>query len=766
MFQKTNWVWLNEWSEHEQATPQVVFFRKSIRLDATRKSAMFRVSADTRYRFFVNGHPIGFGPCKGDGNRWYHESLNAAPYLVPGENVLSAIVIRFPAVPRKGPESVWRTHAAGFYLSGSIETAAGARLDVSTDESWKALRTQHIGLRPDGGLNFLWIREETDGSEALAGWNRPGFDDSTWETVKPYRRAEVIGCVSPGCVSDRPIPLLFETRRRFAETFCIRQSQHSTDLWNALLAESKPMRIPPNTHEIVEISAGELTTGFLELALANGRNAEVRVLSSECYAYPPAQPDSHHPLPIKGDRTDCVNGQLYGMQDRYRPAGYGTTERPESWEPFWFRTFRFLSLEIVTKDEPLDLLGFTYRETGYPLDAITCIESSDPQFADIWDISLRTLRRCMHETYEDCPFYEQLQYAMDTRSQILYTYAVSSDDRLARKCIDDFHRSQYPEGLVSSCYPAFGHNTIPGFSLYYLLMLHDHMMYFGDKAFLRKYLSTMDNVLRFFDEHLTADGIVDKVGGPLGDHHWSFVDWTAQWNATLGCPTATRKGPLTFESLLYAHVLKQSAEVADFAGRGETAQEYRERAAMVIEAVNRVCRNDDGMYRDGPSVEEYSQHCQVMAILADATAGEAATRLMARTLADKTLTQCSVAMAFYLFRAVEKTGLYAQTGPLWQPWRDMLANHLTTCVEDPVAGRSDCHAWGAIALYEFPSVVLGVQPAKPGYAAVRINPQAGPFAWAKGSVSTPRGVISVSWRREDGEMTVETQVPEGMEVVG
>ena len=110
-----------------------------------------------------------------------------------------------------------------------------------------------------------------------------------------------------------------------------------------------------------------------------------------------------------------------------------------------------------------------YEETGYPLQVQTEVTTSDNTLADIWDISERTLRRCMHESYEDCPFYEQLQYIMDARQQILYTYAVSADDRLARKCLDDLKRSQRYDGLLNCCYPNCNPNVIPGFSvlLYY-----------------------------------------------------------------------------------------------------------------------------------------------------------------------------------------------------------------------------------------------------------------------------------------------------------
>lgn len=277
------------------------------------------------------------------------------------------------------------------------------------------------------------------------------------------------------------------------------------------------------------LDAGEEMCAFLRLGLAGGRGAEIELLESECYVLPDG---------TKGDRLDSVHGHLEGYTDRYTVAG----AENEVYEPYCFRTFRFLRVTIQTADEPLTLRFLDYEETGYPLSVKTAVDTSDKSLAPVWDISLRTLRRCMHETYMDCPFYEQLSYAMDTRAQILYTYAVSADDRLARRAIDDFRRAQRPDGLLNCSYPNVNVNVIPGFSMYYILMVHDHMLYFGDRALVKQNLPAIDRALGFFRAHLTADGLVDKTGGVNGRApFWSFIDWAADWMRASVSSTPARR---------------------------------------------------------------------------------------------------------------------------------------------------------------------------------------------------------------------------------
>lgn len=62
--------------------------------------------------------------------------------------------------------------------------------------------------------------------------------------------------------------------------------------------------------------------------------------------------------------------------------------------------------------------------------------------------------------------------------------AISADDRLARQAMEAFRRSQRPDGLINADTPTVKSNVIPAFSIYYLLMVHDHMMYLAIKRLL------------------------------------------------------------------------------------------------------------------------------------------------------------------------------------------------------------------------------------------------------------------------------------------
>jgi alpha-L-rhamnosidase len=114
------WIWPPDFQDDIATTSgKYVLFRKQFTLPPGDHSADFvvHVSADSRYRLFVNGKSVAFGPCKSYPERWFYETVNISEYLVEGVNVISSRVLRYAhACP--GSSSIFRTALPGFMLYG------------------------------------------------------------------------------------------------------------------------------------------------------------------------------------------------------------------------------------------------------------------------------------------------------------------------------------------------------------------------------------------------------------------------------------------------------------------------------------------------------------------------------------------------------------------------------------------------------------------------------------------------------------------------
>lgn len=763
----SNWIWSPDWNAEDKNHPRIVLFRKEIELAGEPYDGKIRISADTRYKLYVNDRLVEVGPSRGDNQVWFYDEINLIPYLKAGKNIIAVSVLRYPEEPTAGNHGMFRTFMPGLYMVGKIEDMDGEEYDMTADSSWKCMIDRSVCFyREEERFAPLIIHEKARGNKEIFGWKQEGYDDSHWKEARPYIKKSVPEAVSPGNLKPRTIPFMYRKKRQFQSLMSLdsKKSAATEEEWMDFLKGERKICIPAHTKMAVEIDAGEEMTGYMKLALLGGENAKLSILYSEAYVQDGfVGPEK---IPVKTDRIDKENGHLDGYADYYHVEGMGVENQPEIYEPYWFRTFRFIRLSIETEEEDLIFQSLDYEETGYPLEISTKVMTSDKSLEPIWEISERTLRRCMHETYEDCPFYEQLQYIMDARTQILYTYAVSADDRLARKCMDDLKRSQRYDGLLNCCYPNCNTNVIPGFSIYYILIVYDHMMYFGDRNLVIDHMPAIAQILHYFERHLTKEGYVEKIGGiNMEARFWSFIDWADEWNDTSGMPTAGLKGPLTMETLLYIYGLLHAAKLAEFLGRIEEAKQYLEAAKKAQQAVRKFCIGENGMIQDGPGVEEYSQHCQVFGLLTHTVDLETGKRNLLRTIEEEGFVQCTVAMRFYLFRALEETRLYVYTDKYWDAWRNMIKMHCTTCVESEAYSRSECHAWGALILYELPTITLGVRPAVPGYKKVKIAPVPGYLTSASGRVKTPVGEISVAWRIKDGSFKIDYEVPEDIEVV-
>src|SRR5262245_61976719 len=84
-------VWITAAGAPER-DPVVLHFRKAITLPSAPGRFLVHVSADNRFVLHVNGARAGAGPARGDVEHWRYQTLDLAPLLKAGRNLVAATV--------------------------------------------------------------------------------------------------------------------------------------------------------------------------------------------------------------------------------------------------------------------------------------------------------------------------------------------------------------------------------------------------------------------------------------------------------------------------------------------------------------------------------------------------------------------------------------------------------------------------------------------------------------------------------------------------
>jgi hypothetical protein len=536
-----------------------------------------------------------------------------------------------------------------------------------------------------------------------------------------------------------------EHQERFAK---VARSEGATPP-EGFIAGSASWTIPAGTRATVLLDRGHLTTAYPELTTSGGKGARITLTYAEALRATRADGRKGE----KGHRNEIQGKAIAGLRDRFLPdGGSGRLFRP-----LWWRTYRYVEVAIETSAEPLvvDDLKATY--TAYPFVENGRFESSDPQLARIWEVGWRTARLCAHETYMDTPYWEQLQYVGDTRIQALLSLYVGGDDRLVRNAIELYDESRIADGLTQSRYPTLLPQIIPPFSLFWVGMLHDHYTWSGDLSFSTRYLRGAAGVLDWFEARLAPSGLLGKL------EWWNFVDWVEGHGFQNGESPSDDGGQSAVLSLQYVLALREAADLEQATGNAPAADRYRARADRVANAVKAATWDRSRqVFADTPSKKTYSQHVNVLAVLAGLLSAGEERALMRRVLDDASLTQATYYFQFYVFRALVKAGLGDEYLARLQPWRDMLGLGLTTWAEKPEPTRSDSHAWTSHPNYDLLTTVAGVTASRPGFAAVRIAPHLGSLTRASATVATPRGPVEVKYERSSGTLAADVTLPAGV----
>ncbi len=767
--QNTKWIW----TFAEDVSKDIYrCFRKKFSVDE--ESLLHRIfldiSADSLYTVFINGTR-----CK------------ATQFSdVPPQKTLSSIDIT--DLIRKGDNVIAvRVHYIGeaffTYCPGDPGLYAlirsGETFLEQTGDDWKCAPdpTYHSGLCTKLTTQLGYVFEYDASRENL--WFNPDFDDSSWAFAQ-------VPDVTARTLEPRPTPFLMELPppevkivqagyiRRFSHegTFAeavssdyllparmekIFSDQTFSEGSSCLLVKLKPENTVPLTFTGLEKQAngyyliadlGRETVGYICFRLKASHGTIV---------------DIAHGEHLDDGRVRAANcGRNF--TDRYLcREGENTFLHP-------LRRIgaRYLELHISGPLGPLSIFYAGVVPVELPLPEKEGFSTDDRLFQQIHKVAADTLKLCMHEHYEDCPWREQALYAYDSRNQILYAYYLWGNYDFAAASLDLLGRSYGGLGYIGIVSPSKKPDmlTIPSFTMVWITELYEHYLHTGFLKLFQKFTSVVDDIL---DKALARkDPETTLYFNEKKSNIWNFYEWTENLSSQDIFPQSPY-------NLYLREALLSAATLHEADGNPERARSLRATAIALGLQIERTFRNpkEGGYSTLLPGTARLNEHVQALMLFHNLVPKDNV-RTVFETLVSGKLVPISYSAFSYFVRALMPLGPEARSfveKTLADQFETPVLSGATSLWEtsfgadDFAFAGSLCHAWSSIHVYYAGAYVLGVTPLAPAFRKFNVQPYPGRLLHASGAVPTLSGDIRIFWKQTSAGLALEVEHPADLEPV-
>ena len=754
----------------------VALLRRSFEVDAVPDRAPCRIWSDGRHLLHVNGETVARGPVRSDPRLAHYDVVDLAPHLSEGTNVLAVTARHF------GRSTSWWMPAPPSYSLGAGSVVVEALLGdiwLVSDDSWRAAAGAAWSPVPVPGDVACLPIEAFDARRHPHGWTRPTFDDGEWarateirpvhtgSTGDPHPPSEPFGILRP------PVRVAFPDgvthRARSTSTTTGPGAEPVDDPVQQVLAD-EATTAPGSADAMitsVAVDFGQIVAGTVELEIDGAAPGTTIDLAA-----------AEH---LDGDGRLAPLGQHAGL--RYVCAG-GGPERFESLELIGTRHLH-ASVRPPRGDGPAPEIDLAIHDRHRPRPAGTNFACSDPLLTRIHEVGLRTVDLCASDAYVDCPTREQRAWTGDSVVHQMVDLVANPDWSMAH-WHPQLAATPRADGMLpmaaASDFTAQDRTIIPDWSLHWVRSVHNIFRYAGDRELVAELVPVVARTLRWFEPYLDDDGLLRDVSG------WVLLDWASVYAD--GCSSTL--------NALWARALEDLAEMADWLGDGGTATWARGRRRGVVDGFELFWDDGRGLYvdhvlDDGPQ-RVAAQHGGATALAAGLVPADRIDRVVERLTDRSRLIRHSWVMdsvtveggstgfahlvngypeptwdveeqmveAEPFFRYVLHDGL-ARSGradliaDLCHDWSVFLDAGETTWPECWVGG-THCHGWSSTPTRDLIVHTLGITPAEPGYASVRVAPALGSLDWAKATVPTPHGTVTVE-ARADGSVEIDSPIP-------
>ncbi len=750
----TRGTWQAFWIDYPgrlQNEPSVALFSLKFIIEKE-TDIRIHVSADNRYKLFVDGEFAGNGSERSEKRHWRFETYDL--HLSAGEHIISA-------------QTWWLTylapHAQISHRPGFIVAAEGEFYEkISTGLApWKTTLMPAITFITPGLTWGAGAKVCIDGNSYPWDWENITGDD--W--VEPMkisagRSATIIDSGHYGhhqgwMMTPATLPAMKMDYQKIGDCryltddfqYPVENSRHLKEeaiLWNSMLSAGNKITIPANSVKVAVIDLGDYYCAYPQLTVSGGAGAEINIHWAEALFI---ENDGYS---AKGNRNEIDNKYYVGNGDKFIPDGNDN----RTFTTLWWEAGRYVEVCIKTADMPITIDSLSFIETGYPLDITSNFICNDNRVNAILPIAKRAMQMCMHETYMDCPYYEQMMYIGDTRLEVLVTNILSADDSLPRKALQMFDYSREATGFTFSRYPTWETQTIPPFTLWWVCMIHDHWLWRGDIDFLRTLLPGMRSVMEAFN-NIIKDNILTAPSG------WNFTDWVPNWEG--GIAPDSMQEPNGILNVQFVYTLLRKAELEDAYGDSRMAERDRDVAAKIMRETFKLFWNEEkGILADNLSHNSFSEHAQCLALLTGMVPADKKERLIEGLLTIPDLARTTIYFSHYLFETlyqIDRMDIFFKRLELWF---NLEKNGFKTTFEMPEPSRSDCHAWAAHPIYHFYASILGIRPIAGEFKKVRIMPKPGELTKINGTIPHPNGQITVNITSSGDKYNATIELPDGV----
>lgn len=459
----------------------------------------------------------------------------------------------------------------------------------------------------------------------------------------------------------------------------------------------------------------------------------------------------------------------HGMQNTRMGERYIATEGEQQWYPLHPRGMRYLEIIVRGGRGKFELRHLGLTRANFPVRDFGSFQCSDPVLNQIWKVGRDTLFACMEDAYLDCPWRERGLYTGDLLVQYYSNLATFGDHELMMRSLLQLLETQDETGLLSCSSHGLPAGRHPDYSAIAVQAIWHYWARTGDLDFVEAQEDRLRNLLA------GLQGIEEPGLNLINtDGREPYVDLSAI--DTFGINMAS--------NCLHQRAFSDGAQLLQLLNDDAGAMQYEAHADEVAAAIREAFWDAGrGVFLDRRPADvdnaEPSTLGNVYALIYEIASDEQSDQaidFITESMADIRRIEHPDATAD--FNLTTYSSFYA-LGLLYQYGKDdeaesymrenygaLLEQGAVTWWEYFLSHWSLCHAWSSAPTHYLSTQVLGIRYATPGQPDdITIDPLPGSVQWASGTYPHPRGPIYVEWERRGGQLILDYDAPDGVNII-